>query len=168
MKKYILGLIGIMCVCCITACNKEKNDGKVNSGDNQQTAVVEEKNEKKLYNHLTVDSTRLPFKDYPNEAKRHVEENVKEALALSFGDDIEDIKVTDIIVTFEEKSGEAVLNDDNIDTVIEDGGERINFEVTFDILLSKNADLALYATGGHYDENTRLVSKKKWYWNATI
>ncbi len=162
MKKIVFGLLGIICIFGFTACNKNENREQTNNTENQQTSVVEETQEKVLYKKLDVNEGKTPFRDYPDEAKRQVEEKVKEAVVLSFGKDIKDIRVTSTNVSFDgEKTTSGEIKDNSKDDDIETAdNEKIYFDVTFDIMLSKTADPITYSEGGYYDEGTNWIIGK--------
>ena len=167
MKNIILGFLAIICICSFTACGKDnKDNNEQQNTQTEQTSTTDIAQSKLIYKEISVNTAILPFRDYPDIAKDYAKESLKKSVALSYGDDIKDVKVTDINVSFddinpEDKSSYTNELDVLEDTPSNDVNDKIYFEATFDILLSETADPNYYVTSGHYDESTNWVSNIK-------
>jgi hypothetical protein len=164
MKNIILGFLAIICICGFTACGKNSSIEQPNiSGE--QTSTTNVVQNKPISQETPVSTPAIPFRDYPDVAQKYAEEGLKKSVSLSFGEDVNDIKVTDINVYFDDIKAEEKASVDDIDKIDEvqnsTDNDKIYFEATFDILLSETADPNYYVTSGHYDESTNWVSNIK-------
>ena len=163
MKKVLLGALAIVTVFCLVSCGeKEENTpNTVSSGE----AVVEENNTQtpevtatpipKSEQEGTAGSN-IPLKDNLEGAKAEVEKAMVEYITKTYGDEVEESKITvDKVYSAEDEQEDPTLKEMNL------GMNEVAFEVSYELKVAEGVDGMKFTAGtGEFSEETRWVTEK--------
>lgn len=159
MKKILLGLLAVLAVAALVACeSKEKLEVKpeVKSGESEVVASGEETPVVPKDQQIGTAGSNIPLKDNFTEAELEIKRAVMDLIRESYGDNVYDARVNVTkMYTYEDEQQVPALKEMNLTA------NEVAFEVSCELKPSVSGDVNLLTIGsGVYDEETGWVTEK--------
>lgn len=157
MKRFFLGILVIIAVLSLTACNKTENTVTVLNSNEKVETKSNEVSENKVIPKSEQTGTagsNIPLKDNNEEAEYQIQVALQYLFEEEYGDDVFDARIyVEKIYSVEDEEKNPIIKQMKLDE------NEVAFEVRFELKPSEGADIDLLSIpDGEYDEESGWIT----------
>jgi len=155
MKKFLLGVLGIVAVFSLAACGEKEEVKKVD--ENTESTTIVSSGEVSSKEEVGTAGSNIPLKDNAEKAKEEVTKALTKLMTTGENSgNVEEVKIVDIkIYSSEDEKEVEPLAELNL------SADEVAFEAEYELKIAEGVDGERYTDAtGKFDEETRWVTEK--------